>query len=488
MPETTIETGNPTRLAGDPPHVVIVGAGLAGLSAAYVLEQAGMHCTILEAQGDHIGGRVRTCRFPNGQYAEFGAMRIPDKHTKVLGYIRQFGLETREFVNSHPNAYYFLRGQKERTLRFDRVRQLYQLRPSESDRTLQELWDQVVGPIKARMTAAELEDLATSDTWKTAKLHDLDNLSLHQMLEQAGLSPEAIEMLTIAFGLGETLLGSAATEHLREEVEDIWAGTFHEIVGGMDQLPLGFTKVLRSKPRMGCEVVRLEQDPATGRVTTVYLQNCKQQRLTADYLVCTIPFSVLQRVDASPAFSSGKQRAIREIYYESATKVLLQTKQRFWETDDAILGGASYSDLLTGPVYYPCDNRLGVSEQRSKGPGVLVACYNWGEAARRLGCLPASEREQLAIDLVSRLHPQLKPEVDMIEDKASWAWHTHRWSSGAFAFYLPGQFGRLHRDVIAPEGRIHFAGEHTSRAHTWMEGALISGHRAASEIMQRASS
>jgi monoamine oxidase len=474
------------RSTGEPSHVIIVGAGLAGLCTAFELESKGLSCTILEADPTHVGGRVRTHRFANGLYGELGAMRIPDKHLIVRGYTEKFGLKTRPFFNSHPNAYFHLRGRTERRLRIDRIRDLFALRPWESDRTLMELWLHAISPIVGGLTETERADLLGSQSWKTRKIHDLDHRSLHQVLERAGLSPDGIEFLAVAWGLGETLLGSAFTEHLREEVEEVWEHDFVEIVGGMERLPLAFQNQLRDKPNMGCEVVRFEQDNARGRVAAVYRKAGAEARLEADYLVCTIPFSVLQRVDTVPAFSAGKQRAIRQIFYESATKVLLQTRRRFWETDDAIFGGASYTDLLTGPIFYPSDNRLDPDEDRAKGPGVLVAGYNWGEAARRLGCLPASEREQLAIKLVSRVHPQLTAEAGIIEDKLSWAWHSHKWSCGAFAFYQPGQFARLQRDVIAPEGRIHFAGEHASRSHTWMEGALDSARRAAGEIMERA--
>ena len=474
------------RAAGDPPHVIVVGAGMAGLTAAFELEQAGCTCTIVEAERSHVGGRVRTHRFSNGQYGELGAMRLPDTHKTVLDYVKKFGLTTRPFINSSPNAYFYLRGQRERYLRYDRIRQLYQLRPGEREKTLLQLWGLAVDPIIESLTEVERDDLANSDSWKTAKIDGLDQLSIHQVLERAGLSPEAIELVGVALGVGETLLEAAATEHLREELSALWAGDFHEIVGGMELLPNAFLRALTTKPRMGCEVVRLERDETTGRVAAICRLGDKTERVEGDYLVCTIPFSVLQRVAADPPFSGGKQRAIREITYESATKVLVNAKRRFWETDDAILGGASYTDLLTGPIFYPSDNRLGGDEDRSRGPGPLLICYNWGEAARRLGVLPASEREQLAVDLVSGLHPQLTAEPGLVADKVSWAWHTHRWSCGAFAFYLPGQFARLHRDVVAPEGRIHFAGEHTSRSHTWIEGAMESGHRAAGEIITRA--
>jgi len=473
------------KSAGEPPHIIIVGAGLAGLCAAHELENEGYNCTVLEAS-KRVGGRVCTRRFSQGVYGELGAMRIPEKHATVMDYVAKFGLKLRPFINSHPNGYFFIRGRKERRVRLDRIRELFALRPWEKDKSLVELWLQVVTPMIDRLTEAEKEDLRRSNAWKTMKLHDLDQLSLNDILANGGLSTEGIEFLTIAWGLGETLLASAATEHLREDLLEVWAHKFFEIEGGMELLPKAFERSLRHKPKMDCEVICLGQDIATDRVKALCKKGAQEECIEGDYLICTIPFSVLQRLDVVPPFSGGKQRAIRTIFYESATKVLVHAKRRFWETDDAILGGASYTDLLTGPTFYPCDNRLNADDAVSKGSGAFVACYNWGEAARRLGALPCSDRERLAIDLVNKFHPQLKEEPDMVLDIESRAWHTEKWSCGAFALYLPGQFARLHHDVVSPEGRIHFAGEHTSLSHSWMEGALESGRRAAREIVARA--
>jgi monoamine oxidase len=82
------------------------------------------------------------------------------------------------------------------------------------------------------------------------------------------------------------------------------------------------------------------------------------QRAEGDYVLCTLPFPVLSRIQTAPAFSGPKQRAIRQLNYDSSTKVLAVTKRRFWETDDGIFGGGTYTDLPTGTTYYPADNAV----------------------------------------------------------------------------------------------------------------------------------
>ena len=242
---------------------------------------------------------------------------------------------------------------------------------------------------------------------------------------------------------------------------------------------------------MGCEVIRFEQDEARGRVTAVYRTENREDSEEADFLLCTIPLPILARVEVKPPFSHEKQRAIIEVGYDSGTKVALKTKNRFWEKGNGIYGGASTTDLTTGAIVYPSDNALDEDGTAARDPdvsdrpGVLIPCYTWGQDARRLGAMPASEREDFVIREVSKVHPELK-EPDMILDRCSWAWDTYRWCGGTFAFYQPGQFARIHRHVIQPEGRIYFAGEHCSHSHSWMEGALESAESAVEALLAKA--
>ena len=312
-------------------------------------------------------------------------------------------------------------------------------------------------------------------------------------MEMGGLSEEAIEFLCVTYGVG-TLQHSALTEHLREESGDVWTRPFYEIEGGTERLPDEFKKRLYSKPNMGHEVIALEQDE--NGATAVYRNARQRNRVTGDFLLCTIPLPVLARLE-TPSFSGEKRRAIRDVFYESATKVLVPTNTRVWETDDKIFGGNSFTDLMIGSIFYPSDNskkkegsttkeREAIDAAKSKGPGVLVASYAWGQEARRLGNMTASQREELAIKMAGKVHGSLeRPGVIRRDEVRSWAWDNHPWAGGAFAFYMPGQFAALHRHVVAPEGRIYFAGEHCSRSHSWMQGALDSAEEAVNAMAAR---
>ena len=194
--------------------------------------------------------------------------------------------------------------------------------------------------------------------------------------------------------------------------------------------------------------------------------------MTGDYAIVAIPFSVLRQIEVTPAFSHPKQRAIRQLNYSASTKILFQVSERIWETDDGIFGGASATDLPIRRMNYP-------TPDPGTKRGVLLASYTWGQDALRWGAMDEETRLEEAIEDVSKLHPRIR---DVYEVGASHAWYDDRWASGAFALFEPGQQTELQADIVRPEGRIHFAGEHCSLYHAWIQGALQSGLAAATAI------
>jgi monoamine oxidase len=466
-----------------PLHVIVVGAGLAGLCSAYELEKRGHRVTILEADRTHIGGRTRTLRFGDGLYGEAGAMRIPTNHDLTRRYVGEFGLTLRDFVLSNPKAYYFLRGKRARNDDVGSLATLYRMRDDERGKSPDDLWADSVGKATKALTDAERKEL-TGARISSDRLRALDQQSLLQVIQAAGLSDEAIEYLAVTQGQ-ETELWTAATETIREEFLEVWSKDFSEIVGGTDTLASAFAARLKSRPRMGCEVVRMVQEPDGRRVAAVYRERGAERRVDGDYLICTLPFPVLSRIRVEPEFSGPKWCAIRELNYDSSTKVLFVCRRRFWESDDGIYGGGTYTDLPTGTTYYPSDNAKARDTAVSRGPGVMLASYSWGQAARRLASLPHPERAALVQKHLTRVHSQLA-EPGMVRQTASWSWDNHPYSSGAFAWFMPGQHTALYADVITPEGRIHIAGEHASLAHTWMQGALDSALRTVQALLASA--
>jgi monoamine oxidase len=463
------------------PHVVILGAGLAGLCAAYELEKKGWRVTIVEAERKHLGGRVRTLRFADGSHGEAGAMRIPAKHDLTRAYCREMGVGLRPFVQSNPNAYFFVRGRRVRNRDGKLLNALFSLREDERGLTSDDLWGKsVVAKLKAMSDAERAELVAEAPA--SGGYRAVDGLSLQSLVEASGLSQEAIELMAVTQGQ-EAEMQYGCSETLREEVKEVWAHEFDEIVGGTDVLPAAMARRIRGQIRQGCEVIAVAQDGAG--VTATYVEGGRQETVRGDFLLCTLPAPVLQRVSAE--FSFEKRRALRQVMYDSATKVLLGARRRFWEQDDGIFGGGTFTDLPTGSTYYPSDNAVDRAGAGPRDPGVsarpalFLASYSWGMPARRLAAMPHAQRVATVLRFLSKVHPQLN-EGGMVTASASWSWDNHPWSGGAFAWFNPGQHSALYASLIAPEGRIYFAGEHASLSHTWMQGAFESALRAVAAL------
>ena len=452
--------------ASAPRRVVIVGAGMAGLTAADLLRRAGHDPVLLEARA-RVGGRVYTLRepFSDGLYAEAGAMRIPRSHPLTLAYIERFGLETRPFTMGNPCGYISLHGERRRVSEIEADPSLlgFEVGEHERGKHYTHLWQAALAPLVERLADAPQREA----TWN-AIVQDYDSYSTREFLEANNWSEGAIEM----FGLladQEALMNSSFLELLREEIGAYYTDMV-EIEGGMDRLPRAFLPDLRDRIRFGARMTAVEQ--SSDGATVYYQTAAGRGSVSGDHVILTVPFAVLRHVEIMQPFSRGKQRAIRQLHYDASAKILLQFRRRFWEEDDGIFGGGSFTDLPIRVVFYP-------DHGAETGRGVLLASYTWSEDAQRWGSLSPSDRISQALENLAKLHPQA---LDEFEVGASKMWHDDEFAGGAFALFDPGQQTLLHDLIGAPEGRVHFAGEHTSLCHAWIQGAIESGVRAAREI------
>ncbi len=453
---------------GRPKNVIVVGAGMAGLVAASELKRAGHHPLVLEGQ-QRIGGRVHTLRHPftEGLYAEVGAMRIPRAHALTLEYISRFGLATNDFTMDNPNAYYYIGGRRVRIAQAEADPSLlgFDTSDHEKGQTAEALWRRTIRPL---VTLLERDG---EDGWDEI-VSRYDHYSTREFLEATGWSEGAIEM----YGLlenQEAVLNSSFLEVFREDSGSYYTNML-EIQGGTDRLPYSFLPDLKGEIHFGAKMIAIDQSPED--VTVHYETASGRHKATAEYAIVTIPFPVLRHVEVLQPFSRAKQRAIRQLHYDASAKILFQCRRRFWEDDDGIFGGGTITDLPIRNLYYP-------NHGRETGRGVILASYTWSEDAQRWGSLAPHDRVMQALEDVAQIHPQITRDFEV---GASWMWHHDEFAGGAFALFDPEQQTLLHQQIIAPEGRIHFAGEHASLYHAWIQGAIESGLREAIAVHQAA--
>ncbi len=459
----TTPSGGLEPIPQTPKRVLVVGAGIAGLVAAFELKRQGHEVLVLEAQ-NRVGGRIYTCRdFAPGLYAEFGAMRIPRAHDLTLAYCDLFGMELRPFVMGNPAGLVYVAGRR-MTMAEARANPdalPFELAEAERGRSPDDLWEQAIGDY--RRMVEEAGDQAWAEI-----VEELDRFSLYEFLKDRGFSEGAVEYWAV-MNFVESDMNNGVVEVLREDIGRAYED-MQEIAGGMDRLPNAFFRELQNDVRLGAEVHAIDQDERS--VTVHFKTEAGRFTATGDHAVCAIPFPVLRSIEMLTPLSREKQKAIRQLNYHASTKVLFQVRSRFWEEEDGIFGGGTVTDLPVRRLNYP-------TPDPSTTRGVLLASYTWGQDALQWGAMDEETRLEEALDDVSRIHPRIRDEYEV---GASHAWYGDRWARGAFALFAPEQQTQLQEAIVRPEGRIHFAGEHCSLYHAWIQGALESGIRAAREI------
>ncbi len=447
---------------GQPKNVVILGGGLAGLAAGYELKRAGHNVTILEARR-FAGGRVQTIRdFADGQYAEAGANVFPQSHEFTYGYATDFGLPMRAAGALGVDTMAYIRGNRFRISSTGAADVPLQLTSRERAAGVFGVTSLYLGSYMSEVGNPRRSD------WPPGDLKAIDAVTLKHLLSDLGASDGAIDIIAasqlglLGFGLDSfSAMDGVVTEAIASD------SVFYEIVDGNDQLPSALKRKVKKQFKKSSVVTRIEQNQTSVIVT--YTNADGVQTIAADRVICTLPFPVLKDIDVTPRFSADKQHAINELKLTPVTRSYLQFRARVWE--QAGLSGYGLSDLPIQNTYSPTLNQDGKS-------GILVS-YTGGQRALDLSAMSEKDRQSFALRQMGNLFSGLDAQFD---SGLSYIWHQDPFARGAFTYFEPGQMATLLPIAQRAEGRIHFAGEHTSAWHGWMNGALESGNRAAAEV------
>ena len=448
--------------------VIVLGAGMSGLTAAYELVQAGHDVTVLEARL-RPGGRIQTWYdpFADGLYTEAGAAGIiPAEPDLVLRYLRLFNIA---LAPPEPRALpvlHYFRGVRIIDPGDTLIRWPFDLTDEERSLGLLGMRTKYIKPAVDEIIRAHRDGTMGEAVAK------YDRLSFHEFLANAGASPDAIRLLAIEDLdlVGEGTDRQSAFDVLCQTTTySAFTGTRYSIEGGNDLLAKAMAASLGDRVNYGSVVVRIERDNTGVRV--VLTRSGTTHTISADYVVCTLPFSILRRLEISPPFSAEKQRFIRGLSYASISRVFLQFSRRFWL--DEGLSGYTFTDL---PTSFFWD---GASRQR-RTRGILHA-FTTGPHARRIADMDEPARISFVLSQAEKIYPNVGK---FCEGGVSKCWDQDPYSLGAFSWFKPGEMKSMLPNIAKPEGRVHFAGEHTSSLllRNSLQGAIESGIRVAEEV------
>lgn len=479
VPPPSPQPASPSPRPGDWPanigsgrSVVIVGAGLAGMTAALELGRLGYTCTLIEATAA-AGGRVRTlragdiavetdstqlCNFDldDDLYFNCGPARIAHHHEFLLGYCREFGVALEPFVNDNRAALLHSPG-------------AYGGEPQIARRILADTRGNIARLLASAIDQNALDqELSANDRANVLGLlrqfGDLDGASGYPGSERAGFPGQQ------AAGSRERgqLLDPRSLQELAQET--FWQqrldfteqldqqATMLQPVGGMDRIARAFEAQLLQQIRFESVVTQIRKRADAARV--VYTdRNGLEQAIDADHCICTIPASVLRSIDND--FSAAHKSAIAAFAYTPAFKLAFQAR-RFWEREQNIYGGISWTTQDITQLWYPSH---GMGGER----GIMLGAYVFGgSAGNAFSARTPQQRIDAAIAQGSAVHAQLAAEAAR---GISVAWNKVPFQLGAWGVSDPGV-------LLSPDDRLFLAGEHLSILQGWQEGAILSAYHA----------
>ncbi|HEX4965798.1 MAG TPA: FAD-dependent oxidoreductase [Thermoanaerobaculia bacterium] len=484
--------------AGAGKRVLVLGAGIGGLTAADMLRKAGFSCLVLEAQGraggrnftarrgtkvvedipDH-GRKVQDCRFDPGLYLNLGPGRIPYHHRRVLRYCRELSVPLEVYV-METTANLFFR------------EKAFGDQPMVNRRIANDTRGHVAELLaKAVHKGALDEELKGVDREKLVKLlrkfgdlgagfkegkcpSETDYCGSTRSGCAAPITVERPCTPAPKLGLQELVSSEFWEFNFYQPVDYLWQPTLFQPVHGMDQLVEGFKKRLKGLIRRNSEVTRItiRRDGVEVEYRDLLHRTVHVEK--AHYCVSNIPLSVLKKIPVN--FEPGFEEAVKKSKFAPSCKVGWQANERFWESDaNQIFGGISWTNQDITQIWYP-------SNDYHSTKGTLTGAYNYRDSAEKFGRMLPEPRLEEARRQGARLHKEFDdPKLVPLDKGISIAWQNVPFQEGAWATWDETN-KKYYGQLLIPDRTFYFVGDQVSQLPGWQEGAMMSAEHVVKQI------
>ncbi|MDN3022012.1 NAD(P)/FAD-dependent oxidoreductase [Streptomyces sp. S.PB5] len=466
------------------PRIAVVGAGIAGLTAALTLHDAGYGCTVYEADPDRVGGRMYSQRdhWAYGQVSEIGGELIDTSHKKMLELCRRFSLPTEDFLGGGPNGaeevLWFDGGYYPRDRADEDFKGVYQALKKDLQASGEVFWNQTTA------TGTALDTMSLYD-WIESRVPGGHDSPLGQFFDVA-YNVEYGADTTEQSSLALVLLMGYQTNPGNFNIWGLSNERYH-IVGGNDQLPYAMADHLPDGTIRQGWALRAVKANSDGTQTLTFEEAGATRTVTADHTVLCVPLSVLKQLDLTRAgFDTRMTNLLRDARMGHCTKLNMQFSNRPWRGTGPWPGVSAGDCFTDGQVQQTWD-----TTKVQPGTGGILIQYGGGSLARSL--TPAAPFSYESDPYVKRLATRYLADIDAFfpGTSAAWtgaaqlsAWHLNPYAQGAYSYWPVGYLHRYAGYEGVAQGNVHIGGEHCSYDFQgFMEGGATEGERAAREVI-----
>ena len=448
LPASLTSCGRP----GPDAQVIVIGAGLAGLNAALLLEQQGVDVLVLEGS-DRIGGRVFTHR-DGADYVDMGGSELSVKsYARVLDMIQRLDIEMLPWAGAGIEFAYHINGRTVSPADW----------PSSQANLITGPARSAPPPFLSGMLLPRPSPMSHTGEWLEPAMAQYD-VPFGDFLRDNGADAELLRLIGSnleADGLDDmSLLWRLRAQKFNEVSGGL--GDLRNIAGGMGRVTDGMAGLLKREVALNTEVTAIGTDDGGAEIA-----DASGKTWRAQYVVCTIPLPLLRKIKLNPELSPKQAAAVEMTPYGNHTDVFLNIREPFWEEDG--LPSSMWTDTPLGTVLRMSWGDIGYMWIAINGPANLP----WRDRSD-------DEIMQGVIAELGRVRPST---VGRVEPRIVQNWSRARWTGGHLAYLRPGQITEFGGALSQPHGRLYFAGEHTSQMALGMEGAMESGERAAVAIL-----